>query len=81
MEYDLHEILLYTQRYIENEKIPVGKNGQFMKASHQQTLTKKLFFLKDRSADHETAARRDSSRYDRRRLRYEISQEAIRDIV
>ena len=74
-ECDLYEILLYVQRIIENEKISIGSNGQFMKglvcrladnlpskadlitfksskllanqlkASHQQTLTKKLFFV------------------------------------
>jgi len=51
----LYEILLFAQRYIENEKIPVGKNGQFMKASHQQTLTKKLFFFKASPENHKIA--------------------------
>ena len=30
-ECDLYEILLYVQRIIENEKISIGSNGQFMK--------------------------------------------------
>ena len=30
-ECDLYEILLYVQRLIENQKIPIGSNGQFMK--------------------------------------------------
>ena len=57
---DLYEILLYVQRFIENEKIPIGRilnneiwntldlgpAGQYMKGSHQQTLTKKLYFFR-----------------------------------
>ncbi|CAG5095206.1 Oidioi.mRNA.OKI2018_I69.XSR.g14079.t1.cds [Oikopleura dioica] len=48
---DLYEILLYVQRYIENEKIPIGPAGQYMKGSHQQTLTKKLYFFRENTGE------------------------------
>ena len=41
-ECDLYEILLYVQRIIENEKISIGSNGQFMKGLVQDL---KLFWL------------------------------------
>ena len=41
-ECDLYEILLYVQRIIENEKISIGSNGQFMKGLVQDS---KLFWL------------------------------------
>ena len=41
-ECDLYEILLYVQRIIENEKISIGSNGQFMKGLVQDL---KLFLL------------------------------------
>ena len=40
-ECDLYEILLYVQRIIENEKISIGSNGQFMKGLVQDL---KLFW-------------------------------------
>ena len=41
-ECDLYEILHYVQRIIENEKISIGSNGQFMKGLVQDL---KLFWL------------------------------------
>ena len=38
-ECDLYEILLYVQRLIENQKIPIGSNGQFMKGKFQQNIS------------------------------------------
>ena len=38
-ECDLYEILLYVQRLIENQKIPIGSNGQFMKGKFQEINT------------------------------------------
>ena len=38
-ECDLYEILLYVQRLIENQKIPIGSNGQFMKGKFQDIAT------------------------------------------
>ena len=43
-ECDLYEILLYVQRIIENEKISIGSNGNFMKGNGSVQFFKVCFF-------------------------------------